>query len=167
METGAQDGQRNLLLCEPLRERRKSGVDPDLLAKQLLGLGEGHADAAHFSGDAVAQTQLALADQAPDCIDHPLATAQTRRQKDQSVLFTDCAVEVGEDVWFRHPAPSIISDFDARRGFEYEFSGRRGNILPYVREDEVGALVACFDDREPVHLKTEWIELDQQFLEIL
>src|SRR5262245_65803297 len=102
MKAGAQDGQRNLLLPGPASESRESGVDPNLFAQQPLGLGEGLADAAHLGGDAVAQTQLALADQSPDGLDHPRPAPQTRRQKDQRVRFSDCAVEVGEDVRFCH-----------------------------------------------------------------
>src|SRR5262249_34965997 len=102
MEAGAQDGQRNLLLPGPAGEWRESGVDPNLFAQQSFGLGERPADAAHLGGDALAQTQLALADQPADGLDHPRPAAQPRRQKDQRVRFSDCAVEVGEDVRFCH-----------------------------------------------------------------
>src|SRR5215475_9341310 len=102
VEAGAQYSQRNLLLSEPAREERESGVDPNLFAKQSLGLGERPADAAHLGGDAVAQTQLAFADQPPDGLNHPRPAAQPRRQKDERVRFGDRAVEVGEDVWFCH-----------------------------------------------------------------
>src|SRR5262245_1043297 len=113
MEAGAQDGQRNLLLSEPAGEGSESRIDPNLFAKQSLGLGEGPADAAHLGGDAVAQTQLALADQPPDGLDHPRPAAQPRSQKDQRVRFSDCAVEVGEDVWFCHS--STVSYLGLRR----------------------------------------------------
>src|SRR5215831_3599483 len=102
MKSGAHDGQRNLLLPGPSGEGRESGVDPYLFAQQPLGLGEGLADAAHLGGDAVAQTQITLSDQSADRLDHPRPAAQTRRQKDQRVRFSDCAVEVGEDVRFCH-----------------------------------------------------------------
>src|SRR5262245_28080877 len=63
--------------------------------------------------------------------------------------------------------PSVISDFDARRGLERELRGRRRNVLLYVREDEVGTIGVRFDDREPLELKGVRIKLDQQFVEIL
>src|SRR5262245_58762515 len=102
MEAGAQYGQRNLFLTTPASERRESGIDPNLFAQQPLSLGERLADAAHFGGDAVAQTQIALSDQPPNGFDHPRPSAQARRQKNQRVRFSDCAVEIGEDVWFCH-----------------------------------------------------------------
>src|SRR5262245_15409058 len=127
MEAGAQDGQRNSLFSEPLREWRESGVDPNLFAQQSLGLDERLADAAHLGGDAFAQTQLALTDQPPDGFDHPRPAAHVRRQKDQCVRFGDRAVEVGEDMRFCHSVftrslalpvlLSVVSDFDARRSF--------------------------------------------------
>src|SRR5262245_48367045 len=146
MKAGAQYGERNLLLPTPAGERLESGVDPNLFAQQPLSLGERLADAAHLGGDAVAQTQLALSDQPPDGFDHPRASPQTRRHKDQRVRFSDCAVEIGEDVWFCHSAPSVVYDFDARRSLERELRGRHRNVLLYVREDEVGTIAVRFDD---------------------
>src|SRR5262245_4042028 len=62
---------------------------------------------------------------------------------------------------------SVVSDFDARGGFECELLGRRRHVLLYVREDEVGTVAIRFNDREPRHLEGVRIELDPQFIEIL